>query len=120
MKTLDLSVFISVLSEMLGPLLWILVAVAALGTAALVAVLIRDRGVSSARLVRSELCGLVGGFAAVGFMQAVTHSGLGDIGGPIDWILVALIWLAGAIGATILCYALLGLLQRPGSNPHQR
>jgi drug/metabolite transporter (DMT)-like permease len=112
MKDLDLGTFLAVFQEMLGPLLWVLLAVAVLATLAFVLVLLRDQGLRPRRLVWSEVAGLVGGVGAVLFMQAVTHSGFADIGGPADWVLVALIFVLGAAGATVLTYAALGLARR--------
>jgi hypothetical protein len=68
----------------------------------------RSRGVRrcAGRFVRAELVGIAGGIAAVLIMQAITHSRFSDIGGPIDVILIAMIWLAGAIGTTLLAYLL--------------
>ena len=111
MKDLDIAVFIAVFQEMLGvELMWLLVAVAVLVTIAVVVVLLRERQISSRRLVWSEVVGVVGGWAAVLFMQAITHSGFGDLGGPVDWLLVLLIWVLGAGGATLLGYATFGIL----------
>jgi hypothetical protein len=112
MKDLDLFVFVAVFQEMLGPFLWIGLGAGALLLIAFAGVLLRERGVGAARLVWSELVGLVGGVVAILVMQAVTHSGFADIGGPIDWVLVAAIWIAGFIIATMAAYvgfALLGL-----------
>lgn len=113
MKDLNPSVFIAVFHEMLGPFLWIGLGAAALVAVAFLWLVLRDRGLSAARLAWSQLVGLFGGGVAILVMQAVTHSGFADIGGPIDWVLVALIWLAGAIGATLAAYVVLGLLGLP-------
>ena len=111
MKDLDLAVFIAVFQEMLGGvLLWLLVAAAVVVTLAFVVVLLRERRISSRRLVWSEAVGIAGGCAAVLFMQTITHSGFADLGGPIDWLLVLLIWGLGAVGATLLGYAAFGTL----------
>ena len=37
-------------------------------------------------------------------MQAVTHSTMADIGGPIDWVLGLLVFAVGAVGTTMLAY----------------
>jgi drug/metabolite transporter (DMT)-like permease len=110
MKDLDIGTLVAVFQEMLGPWLWIGLALAAVATLAFIYVVVRDRGFVPARLVWSEVVAVAGGIAAVLIMQAVTHSGFGDIGGPIDWVLVALIFAAGAVGTTIGVYAALGLL----------
>lgn len=105
MKELEIGVFVSVFVEMLGPVLfWLLVLAILVVTAAFVWVLVRDRGLDSRRLVRAQLLGLVGGIAAVLFMQWITNSGFRDIGGPVDLMLVALIFVLGAIGAAIFAY----------------
>lgn len=110
MKDLDPMVFVAVFQEMLGGLFWPLVAFIVLGALALFAVLVRDRGIDSRRLVRAELVGLVGGFFGIWLMLAITNSRLADIGGPIDWVLTIAIWAAGAVGATIAGYVVLSLI----------
>jgi hypothetical protein len=110
MKDLDIGTFVAVFQEMLGPWLWVGLAAAALATLAFAYVIVRDRGLVPARLVWSEVVAIAGGVAAVLIMQAVTHSGFADIGGPIDWVLVALIFAAGAVGTMVGVYALLGLV----------
>jgi membrane associated rhomboid family serine protease len=105
MQELDILVFVSVFVEMLGPLLfWLLVLAIAVVTAGFVWVLIRDRGLEARRLVRAQVVGALGGVAAVLFMQWITNSGFRDIGGPVDLLLVALIFVLGAIGAAIFAY----------------
>jgi hypothetical protein len=83
-----------------------------IATLAFLWVLVRDRGIVSGRLIWSEVLGIAGGVAAVLVMHAVTNSGFRDIGGPIDWVLTALIFLAGAVGTVVGAYALMGLLRR--------
>lgn len=109
MKDFDPLVFVAVFQEILGWLFWPLVVFVILGALALAAVVIRDRGVDSRRLLLAELVGFFGGFAGIWFMLAVTGSHLGDIGGPIDWVLAIAIWAAAAIGATIATYVGLAL-----------
>lgn len=115
MKDLDIFVFLAVFQEMLGVFLWLGLGAAALVVALFVWLLVRERGLRAARLAWSELVGLIGGVLAVLVMQGVTHSGFGDIGGPIDWLLVAMIWLAGFVIATLAAYVGFGLfgLRRP-------
>lgn len=111
MKELDPAVFVAVFQEMLGgPLFWLLAAGIALTTLAFLYVLIRDRGLTSRRFLGAEALGLAGGAAAVLSMQAITNSGFRDVGGPIDWLLVALIFVLGAVGTTLLVYTLWSLV----------
>lgn len=104
MKDLDPMVFVSVLQEMLGVWFWVIAAIALIGIIGLIAVIARDGRVLHRPLVYAEIVGIVGGFAAIFIMQAVTHSTMADIGGPIDWVLGLLVWAVGAVGTTILAY----------------
>lgn len=105
MKDLDPMVFVAVFQEMMGPLMWMLLALAVGGLIAFAAVLAREGRLVSRRLVRSEIVGVFGGFAALALMAWVTLSGFSDAGGPVDWLLVGIIWGAGLVGTTILAYA---------------
>ncbi len=117
MNTLDPMVFYAVLVEMMGPwLLWSLVLLAAFGIIAFIWVFLRERGLSSKRLVIAEVLGLFGGIGALVLMAYVTLSGFTDAGGPVDWLLVGLIWGGGLAGTTILSYALMGLCSRSRSH----
>lgn len=112
MKELDPFVFLAVFQEMLGWWLWALVAVGLLGLGVFTYVLVRDRGLHSVPFVRSQLIGIVGGFAALFFMWWITSSSIRDVGGPIDVILVLAIWTAGFLGGTILSYGIMGMAAR--------
>ncbi len=111
MKDLDPMVFLAVLHEMMGPLLWLLIALAVAGLAGLAVVLTRERHIDSRRLVRAEVAGLFGGVAALVLMAYVTHSGFTDAGGPVDWLLVGLIFGMGAAGVTVLAYVVMGCVK---------
>ncbi|WP_296573709.1 DUF5368 domain-containing protein [Phreatobacter sp.] len=119
MKDLDLWVFISVFQEMLGPFLWLLIGLAVSGLTLFLAIVLRERGLSSRRLVWAELVGIVGGVIALLIMWLVTHSGIGDAGGPIDWVLIAAIWTVGAIGTAILAYVALSLFASGDASARQ-
>jgi hypothetical protein len=110
MKDLDPMMFLAVFQEMLGPLLWVLVALAVLGVGAFLVVLIKERGIVSRRLVRAELVGLIGGALSLVLMAKVSSSGFTDAGGPADWFLIALVFGVGLAGTTILVYALAGVV----------
>ena len=108
MKELDPFILLAVFQEMLGPLLWILLAVVVLGLVAFVALLVREKGLVSRRLVRSEALGIVGGALALVLMAKVSSSGFTDAAGPADWFLIALVFGAGLVGSTILVYTIAG------------
>lgn len=111
MKELDPWVFLAVFQEMLGPLLWVLVLLALGGVAAFLMLLAKEGGLVSRRVVRAELLGLLGGVAALVIMAQVSSSGFTDAGGPADWFLIALVYGAGAVGTTVLTYAVLGWMR---------
>lgn len=119
MKELDPWVFLAVFQEMLGPLLWLLVLLALGGVAALLALLTKEGGLVSRRLVRAELLGLMGGAVALVIMAQVSSSGFTDAGGPADWFLIALVYGAGAVGTTVLAYAALGWVQLSSQRTRQ-
>lgn len=105
MKELTLDTLFAVFEEMFGPaLFWALVAAAVLISLAFLWVVIRDRGIVGHRFLRAELVAPVGAIAAILFVQWITNSGFSDLGGPVDWITVLAIGLAGAGGAVFLAY----------------
>uniref|UniRef100_Q07JH4 Uncharacterized protein n=1 Tax=Rhodopseudomonas palustris (strain BisA53) TaxID=316055 RepID=Q07JH4_RHOP5 len=112
MKDLTLETLLAVFEELYGAtLFWALVAIAALVTAGYLYVLIRDRAMSMRRFLWAQLSMPFGAVAAVLFVLAFTHSGLGDLGGPIDWIVMLGVALLGAGGTAILVYTLQTLLK---------
>ncbi|MFJ5483707.1 DUF5368 domain-containing protein [Pectobacterium actinidiae] len=119
MKELDPLIVLAVFEEMLGPQLWLLMAVIVLGTLAFLVLLIRERGVASRRLVRSQALGVVGGALALVLMAQVSSSGFTDAGGPVDWLLIALVFGLGLAGSAILFYTATGwwsICRRPASS----
>jgi hypothetical protein len=114
MKDLDPLVFLAVFQEMLGPLLWVLIGLAVVGLAAFLFVLLRDRKFMLRRFIYAEAAGFAGAVAAVAIMWSVTNSGLSDAGGPIDWLLILTIFVAGWAGALVLYYAAAGLITKRG------
>ncbi|GAA0573240.1 DUF5368 domain-containing protein [Caenispirillum bisanense] len=110
MKDLDLAVLVSVFLEMMGPLFWFLLLLGLAGLIGFAVVLMREGRIDSRRLIRSEVIGLAGGVMALVLMAWVTVSGFTDAGGPVDWLLIGIIWGIGLAGTTILAYAVQGLL----------
>jgi uncharacterized protein YqfA (UPF0365 family) len=108
MKEVDPMVFLAVFQEMLGPILWVMLLAALVAVVAFVALVMRERGIVSRRLVRAELLGLVGGVVALVIMAQVSSSGFTDAGGPADWVLIALVYGVGAVATVILTYAVMG------------
>ncbi|MFA7669287.1 MAG: DUF5368 domain-containing protein [Burkholderiaceae bacterium] len=108
MKELDPIILLAVFQEMLGPLLWFLLAIVVISTVAFLALLFRERKIVSRRLMWSEALGLFGGVMALVIMAEVSASGYSDAAGPADWILIALVFAAGAIGTTVMAYTAIG------------
>jgi glucan phosphoethanolaminetransferase (alkaline phosphatase superfamily) len=112
MKELTLETLLAVFEEMFGPsLFWIMVAAAVLITLAYLFVLVRDRAMSMRKFLLAQLSMPFGAIAAVLFVQWITNSGLRDIGGPIDVIVLLGVAGAGAVGIAILVYTAQALMQ---------
>jgi len=117
MKELDPLTLIAVFQEMLGPLLWLLLAVIVIGTLAFLGLLVRERKLVCRRLVWSQAIGLFGGAMSLVIMARVSASGYSDAAGPADWVLIAVVFAAGAIGTAILSYTLMGWLGKAVRQP---
>jgi len=114
MEELSFSTLIAVFEEMFGRgLFWTLVAVAAVITALYVYVLVRDRAMSMRKFLLAQLLMPLGAVAAVIFVLQITSSRLADMGGPVDWLVVLGIAVAGAVGFAILVYVVQSLVRRP-------
>lgn len=113
MDTLDPMVMLAIFLEMLGPLLWVLLAIGILASRAFAWVIVRERGVVARRLVASQALGLLGGAGALVLMARVSSSGFTDAGGPIDWLLIAAIFLLGMLYTIFAAYAVAGWFTSP-------
>ncbi len=112
MKELTLETLIAVFEEIFGRgLFWVMVGAAALVTLAYLYVLIRDRSVSWRKFLTAQIAMPFGAVAAVWFVMVMTHSHLGDIGGPVDVIVLLGIAAVGAAGAAVLVYTLQSLVR---------
>ncbi|MDX2101130.1 MAG: hypothetical protein EAZ99_02425 [Alphaproteobacteria bacterium] len=108
MKELTFAALWAVFHEMLGAWLYLGLAAAVAFALAVVVLVIRERGVMYARLVRCYIIGLIGGFSGVFIAPAITLTSVTAAGGPADWVLLFLVWVVGAIGSTIVLYTLVG------------
>jgi tellurite resistance protein TehA-like permease len=114
MENPSLGMFIAVFEEMFGRgLFWLMVAAAVVVTLLYLYVLIRDRGVSWRKFLLAQLSMPVGAVVAVLFLWHVTHSGLRDVGGPIDVIVLLGVAAVGAVGMAIFVYTAQSLLRGP-------
>ncbi len=110
MKDITLSTLIAVFHEMMGAWFWVLIVASVIGLIAILALLAKERGLVASRFVRSELIGILGGVFAIFLALTVTKSSLSDIGGPIDWVLMVVLFVLGGIGGTIFGYIGQGVL----------
>ena len=105
MKELTFETLIAVFEEMFGRgLFWAMIVAFVVVAALFIVVVIRDSKIEASRLVRAELWAPVGAVIGISFVFYMTNSGLADIGGPIDAIMLIAIGVAGAVGITILAY----------------
>lgn len=104
----DLGVLLAVFLEMMGGVFWLLLVLGIATVVGLTVVLVLEKGLSSRRLVACEMIGVLGGFAALAIMAWVTVSGFTDAGGPVDWLLIAIIWGIGLVATTMMTYTLVG------------
>ena len=118
MKELTFETLLAVFEEMFGRgLFWAMVVAAVLITLAYLYVLIRDRAMSMRKFLLAQLAMPFGAVAAVVFVQWITSSGLRDIGGPVDVIVLLGVAVAGAVGIAILVYTVQALLQGQQDRP---
>lgn len=117
MKDLSFSTLIAVFEEILGRgLFWVFVVAAIFVTVCYFYVLLRDRHIGWQKFLVAQLFMPVGAVTAVWFVMAITHSGVGDIGGPIDAIILLAVASIGAIGIAILVYTVGALFVGKGSS----
>lgn len=115
MQQLTFETLIAVFEEIFGrALFWGMVVAAVLVTMAYLYVLIRDRAMSMRKFLLAQLSMPFGAVAAVVFVQAMTHSHMRDIGGPVDVIVLLGVAGMGAVGAAILVYTAQSLFRRKG------
>jgi len=113
MEQLTFETMIAVFEEIFGRgLFWTMVAAAVVVTVLYVFVLIRDREMSMRKFLVAQLSMPVGAIAAVVFVQQMTNSGLRDIGGPVDVIVLLGVAGMGAVGIAILVYTAQSLFRR--------
>ena len=116
MKDLTFETMLAVFEEIFGRgMFWAMVAAAVLVTLAYLFVLIRDHSVSWKKFLWAQVAMPFGAVAAVMFVLWVTHSRIGNLGGPVDIIVFLGVAVAGAVGAAILVYTVQSLIAPPGA-----
>jgi hypothetical protein len=105
MEQLTFETMIAVFEEIFGRgLFWAMVVAAVVVTLAYLFVLVRDRSMSMRKFLLAQISMPFGAIAAVVFVQAMTHSHMRDIGGPVDVIVLLGVAAMGAVGTAILVY----------------
>jgi len=112
LQEMSLATLLAIFEEMLGAWLWVGLAAMALAVILFLLALLREGALRPRRLVWTEFAAVGGGVLAVLIMQHVTNSGFADIGGPIDWVLGAVIFAVGALATLVGAYGVSGLLAR--------
>ena len=110
MKEMTLSTLIAVFQEMMGLWFWVLIAASLIGLVAVVVVAFGERRIDLARFIGSEFIGFLGSIFAIWLALFVTKSSLTDIGGPIDWVTMVVIFVLGWFGGFVFGYVALGLI----------
>ncbi|RDW12328.1 DUF5368 domain-containing protein [Paracoccus thiocyanatus] len=119
MKELTFGTLLAVFEEIFGRgLFWIMVLLAAAVTLVYLYVLMRDRAMSMRKFLWAQLSMPFGAILAVIFVQRMTHSGLRDIGGPVDVIVLLGVAVLGAVGGAILVYTVQSLIRPPQHSQH--
>ncbi|MDD0823489.1 DUF5368 family protein [Mannheimia sp. AT1] len=112
MNSLELTMVIAVVQEMLAWTFYPLLVLAVILTVALVMLLVKEKGLHIKRLVQAEVVGFIGGFIGVGVLFWLTQSGLSDIGAPIDAFALLGTYAVNFFGFAILFYTIKGWLFR--------
>jgi uncharacterized membrane protein YhaH (DUF805 family) len=113
MEQLTFGTMIAVFEEIFGRgLFWTMVIAAVVVTIAYLYVLVRDREMSMRKFLWAQLSMPFGAVAAVVFVQAMTHSHLRDIGGPVDVIVLLGVAAMGAVGIAVLVYTAQSLVRK--------
>ncbi|MDR0777235.1 MAG: DUF5368 domain-containing protein [Azonexus sp.] len=107
MKEFDPLVLLAVFREMLGPWQWLLLPIAVVGLFAFLRCIVRDRGLVAGRLRRARRIGLLGGVLALVVLVEISAAGFVGAGGPVDWLLFALVFAIGVAVAIVIVYPLL-------------
>lgn len=101
--------FFFVFKEMLGVWLWPLIFVLIFFLLSFLLLLVYEKKLVSIRFKYSLWVGLIGGIFGVVFLMLISKStGLSDIGGPLDWVLLIGTFVGGYAAGTVLFYTFFG------------
>lgn len=110
MNDYQFSMLVGIMEIMLGVFFWPLIIGVVLITLLFVLLLLKERQVYSRRLLQAQILGIFGGWFALWMMAVLSESGFSDAGGPIDWLVIIVVYILGFFGTAILWYTLAGWL----------
>lgn len=108
MNQLEFSMVWAVMQELFGGLFYPLLIVVVLLAVAFVALIAKEKKVVCKRYAWAKKVGFIGGFIALILIFAISQSGLGDLGGPIDIIVFVATYIGGFFATSVIVYTLLG------------
>lgn len=109
MKTIEIAILWAVFHEMLGVWLWIGLCLTLLGLGIFIRLIKSEQKWVYRRLLVSQAWGLLGGFISLIGIVWLSSSGFTDAGGPIDWLLIASIYMMGWLSSSIWAYNLIAI-----------
>lgn len=107
MKEFDPLVLLAIFRELLGPWQWLLLSITVVSLLAFRRRVIHDHGLVAGRLRLAWRIGLLGGVLALALLIEVFAAGSVGVGGPVDWLLFALVFAIGVAAAVVIVYPLL-------------
>lgn len=110
MSEYQFSMLVSIMEIMLGVFFWPLIIGVALLTLLFIVLLLKERQVFSRRLLHAQILGIFGGWFALWMMAVLSESRFTDAGGPIDWLVIIVVYILGFFGTAILWYTIAGWL----------
>lgn len=111
MQSIGFETLWAILQSMLGIWLWPLLIAILLLTFLFFGLLIKEKRIVLKRFIHSQLFGVVGGIVGLWIMALLSESRFDDAGGPIDWIIIIVVYFLGAFGSAILYYTAAGWLR---------
>ncbi len=110
MSEYQFSMLVSIMEIMLGAFFWPLIIGVVLLTLLFIVLLLKERQVYSRRLLHAQILGIFGGWFALWMMALLSESRFTDAGGPIDWLVIIVVYVLGFFGTAILWYTIAGWL----------
>lgn len=110
MSEYQFSMLVSIMEIMLGAFFWPLIIGVVLLTLLFIVLLLKERQVFSRRLLHAQILGIFGGWFALWMMAVLSESRFTDAGGPIDWLVIIVVYILGFFGTAILWYTIAGCL----------